>query len=150
MNSVGSRICNKCLVVKPLNEFHRCSVGMYGRYSICKVCKNCTTRKYFTTDNGRKARVRANKRYYSTNKGKKQKAKDQRIYVNKYPEKHLAHSAVAKAIERGDLPHISERLCRQCGASANHYHHYKGYKRGNRLAVIPLCFDCHLVADEIR
>ena len=143
---VGERICNACEEIKPLESFHKAKKGPFGRYSICKQCKNQKTVTYFSTAQGKAARVRANKTYYNTDKGKIQKAKDQEIYIKKYPDKHLGHRAVSYAVEFGYLPHISNRICISCGKRAEHYHHHKGYSKAFKLDVIPLCHKCHMLA----
>jgi hypothetical protein len=37
--------------------------------------------------------------------------------------------------------------CR-CGKPAQHYHHHLGYEKKHRLHVIPLCTECHYLADH--
>ena len=150
MNTAVAKVCTVCGIEKPLTDYLKTKAGLYGRYSICKPCKNERTKRYLSTPRGKRARLRANKRYYKTKRGKEQRAKDQRIYVDSFPEKHLAHRAISYAVMRGKLPHIRSCTCTLCGKQACHYHHHRGYEKRNRLNVLPLCNGCHLVADGIR
>lgn len=43
------KICTKCEIEKPINDFHRNEKGCLGRYSICKICKNNTGKTYHKT-----------------------------------------------------------------------------------------------------
>lgn len=54
----------------------------------------------------------------------------------------LAGRAVRYAVDEGDLPSISTRVCEHCGEQAHHYHHHS-YKAVDWLDVVPLCADCH-------
>lgn len=54
-----------------------------------------------------------------------------------------AHSAVSRAIKRGDLPPVTSRACVDCGVPSEHYHHHEGYAPEKQLVVVPLCANCH-------
>lgn len=64
--------------------------------------------------------------------------------IPKSTKHEKAGAAVQAAIKRGKLPHVSLLDCVDCGAQAQEYHHHKGYGKGHRLDVIPLCKTCHL------
>ena len=50
--------------------------------------------------------------------------------------------AVLYAIKIGRLKPVSECICKECGNSAQEYHH-ESYAREHRLVVIPVCQSCH-------
>lgn len=54
-----------------------------------------------------------------------------------------ARGAVQLAVKRGELPKPTEYLCVDCGKPAAEYDHYKGYSWEHRLAVEPVCENCH-------
>jgi hypothetical protein len=42
-----TKICNNCLVDKPLSEFYKSKTGKYGRRQICKICENPMRNAYY-------------------------------------------------------------------------------------------------------
>jgi len=74
MMTPKSRICTKCGVEKPLDEFHKRKIGKFGRESRCKVCKAEHYQK-----NRERVLVRQ-RRYREANPGKLQE-QDRRYYV---------------------------------------------------------------------
>jgi len=55
-----------------------------------------------------------------------------------------ARLAVREQVRSGKMPHVSTLKCVHCGKQAEHYHHFAGYERENRLLVKPICEACHL------
>ena len=39
-----TKICSKCKLEKPIDDFHKSKKGLYNRYNICKICKNSLKR----------------------------------------------------------------------------------------------------------
>jgi hypothetical protein len=60
----------------------------------------------------------------------------------------LARLTVRDRVRRGRIPHVSTLQCIHCGKPAEHYHHYAGYDRANRLKIHPVCKDCHPLSGE--
>jgi hypothetical protein len=58
--------------------------------------------------------------------------------------RYLARSAIRDRVRRGKMPHVSTLKCVFCGKQAEHYDHYAGYDRANRLTVRPVCERHHL------
>lgn len=52
------KICSKCKVPKPLDEFHKRKNGKYGRDHYCKDCGNARHRKRYATDLEHRKRVK--------------------------------------------------------------------------------------------
>jgi hypothetical protein len=55
----------------------------------------------------------------------------------------LARRAVKTAIRRGDELPLTGTKCVDCGASAEHYHHFRGYEPEHWLWILPVCRKCH-------
>ena len=55
-----------------------------------------------------------------------------------------AASAVSYEVKRGYMIPAKTLPCRDCGKSAQEYHHHLGYKKPHWLDVIPLCKSCHV------
>lgn len=41
------KICTKCKVTKPLEEFHKLKISKDGLHTYCKECKNSINKKYY-------------------------------------------------------------------------------------------------------
>lgn len=52
------------------------------------------------------------------------------------------HTAVERAVQRGQLPMIRAQRCVVCGDVADTYHHHT-YREGHELDVKPLCYLHH-------
>ena len=62
----------------------------------------------------------------------------------KYPQREMAHTAVRRAVQRGDLPPAWVMVCDICQeAQALEYHHHKGYEESHWLDVVATCLECH-------
>ena len=59
-----SKICTKCKVEKPLDEFHKRKIGKFGRQPRCKVC----VAKYYGEN--REKILEQSRRYYEENREK--------------------------------------------------------------------------------
>ena len=55
------KICNKCNVEKPLEDFHTCKANKDGKYNTCKACKHSYDLEY---------RKKIGNKYYSKEKAK--------------------------------------------------------------------------------
>lgn len=121
-----TKTCRICHQKKPLSEFYRDANNLDGKSDRCKPCAKEASRKYRASPRGRA--VRKLRRYRD-----KQKIR--------------ARDAVSNAIKRGDLPKVQTCSCIRCGATATAYHHHRGYKSDHFLDVVPLCHDCHQIAE---
>lgn len=131
-----SKICTKCKVEKPLDEFHKRKIGKFGRQPRCKVCvaehyqKNrervlMRQRRYREANPGKLHEK--DRRYYVKNRGRISEKKRQyreanpgklrereRRYHEENPEKKAARSAKRRAAKLNrtpswaDLKHIKQ------------------------------------------
>ena len=157
--TIITKTCSKCKIIKPLTEFHKDIRGIYGCHSWCKQCKanhdriyhqtdkghqirNDSHNKYITTDKGKTAICKAYKRYNNSAKGRSRQKRAELLYTKRYPNKRSARNAVNNAIKKDMIPAVHTLIC-PCGNSAQEYHHHLGYEPEHWLDVIPICIPCH-------
>jgi len=160
------KICTKCQEEKPLDRFYvRYGVRGMTYKNPCKDCllakgkewlaKNPDYKKQWLKRNPDKRwnydhspnANESRKRYQKSPEGKAKRyaAFTARYHIPETNMKHNARAAVRRAIKKGILPLVSSLTCSNCSNQAEHYHHYLGYDKENRLNVIPVCMNCHLV-----
>ncbi len=113
--------CNKCGEVKTATAFGVNRSASDGRNATCRECRRKASGPSLPL-----ARM---------------------LHRQRYPDKAKARGAVNDAVRRGKLPKAKSLLCSQCGNPALHYHHHNGYDKAHQLDVVPLCLDCHTLAD---
>ena len=118
------KFCRGCDSVKRLDRFNKDKNNQDGVQSQCRECK----RKAQKSDYEKKKEtylIRQNERR------------------SKAPLMQKAHSAVFRAIKRGDL--IRPTSCSLCGESEQRIeaHHHLGYEVRHQLDVVFLCTSCH-------
>ena len=117
------KVCSKCKVDKPVNEFHKNRSRKDGLGHYCKLCARAATRTNY----------RINPEKMVANVAKWQKAN---------PEKVKAHQAIHRAIKSGKL--TKPDACSECldikTPERLHGHHHDYSKP---LDVIWLCRQCH-------
>lgn len=123
--------CSRCEKRRPFTEFGVMSAGTDGHQAWCKVCMNAYNRGYNQTEKGKEVQKRSNEKYREDE-------------LHRW--EHKAHNAVRTAVKAGVLPHISERICEDCGEQAQIYHH-ESYEEARWLEVTPLCHSCHRARD---
>ena len=110
----GLKWCHLCKTWRRRIQFNRDKDRGDG---LCAICIDC-----------RRVKVR-----------KKRKG-----FVASKKEKSQASSAISYEIKRGRMIHATQLPCRDCGKSAQEYHHHLGYVKSHWLDVIPLCKSCHV------
>lgn len=119
--------CSKCGEWKPFAEFSAHHNTTDGHQYYCKLCAGDYARAYAPgyqqTEAGKATRKRSNEKYRAG---------------ESYRWRQKAREAVRAAVKAGDLPHISERVCEDCGEQAQ-IHHHDSYKEARWLDVRPLC-----------
>ena len=60
-----------------------------------------------------------------------------------HPERQAARSKIDAMVKAGTLPSSKTLACADCGGSARHYDHARGYEPPNDLYVEPVCTACH-------
>lgn len=161
-----TKICSKCKVEKPLDEYHKDKRARDGRYSHCKACHYQMTHAYEQSDRGkevvkgsvekRREQIRERVRrwdasperraqraeYAKSEAGKAAQRRKDAKRKAKAGYKVRAKDAVNNAIQAGRIPPISTQVCAVCGVPAEEYHH-ESYERNDWLAVTPLCKKHH-------
>jgi hypothetical protein len=134
-NMVRSKECFKCKTVKPLEAFYKHLMMADGHVNKCKECnKNDVT----ANRNKNIEKVRAYDRARSKEPERiKAAAEINRAWRAEDSRRVLAHSAVARAIRKGEL--VRQPCCR-CGAEKTVAHH-EDYDKP--LEVVWLCQPCH-------
>jgi len=115
--------CVKCQCEYPATPvyFFRDKSRKDGLFHLCKPCQ---------------------KIWKQGEKGKEYERGKLKRKRERHPMKIAARSAVARAIKKGKLPHLSTQLCVCCAQPATNYHH-ESYERENWIKVFPLCERCH-------
>lgn len=124
------KVCKKCGMKKPIDDFYECKSNRDGHLGKCKECTKRDVVNY-----RKKSPVAALNTRIKT--------------CAKNPTHSNAHRVVAAAIEAGKLKTPNE--CQGCGRKASetrlsaHHHDYT-----KPLDVIWLCAACHRPIDHIR
>jgi ribosomal protein S27AE len=132
---VRSKECFKCKSVKPLTEFYKHKMMADGHLN---KCKECTKNDVSNHRNQNLEKIRA----YDRARGKiperiKANTEINRAWRAEDKRRHMAHSAVARAIKSGSLV---RNPCIRCGESKSLAHH-ENYDKP--LDVMWLCQPCH-------
>lgn len=122
------KTCTNCKQTKSLSEYYRHYNSKDGYRYICKTCCSAYQRKYRQTE-----------------KGKALVHKLKKLYHLRCPEKRKARQATRDAIRTGKIPRPEAFICanKDCLKQAEQYHH-DSYEPEQRLAVTPLCEECHI------
>lgn len=141
------KVCSKCRLWQPLQEFHRDRHCVDELDCKCKSCKSAykhsaagraSARRYNLTASGQAS----HKSYRQSAKGIATKKKRVAAYRKRFPGKRKAQAAVTYAIKLSKIPRASACKCTNCGLQACDYHH-ESYEKEHWLDVIPLCRACH-------
>src|SRR6266481_7187003 len=99
---------------------------------------------YAQTENGKAARLRAQRKYHETAKWREAHRKGVATYRARSKIRSAAHYALTDAIRRGKL--VPAKACETCGASGSTQgHHRNGYDKPHQLDVAWLCLTCHRI-----
>jgi hypothetical protein len=127
----GSKLCRKCGLVKPLEQFYGDRTHSDGRQSKCKDCASQYSKLYIENNRGkvnarlkrwvasnRERRREISRRWYARN------AESHKAYIKRYRKdnwhKVRAHELVAYAVSQGEL---IRSACEKCGAVPTEAHH---------------------------
>lgn len=138
-----TKICGKCKLEKPIDDFYKSKKGLHGRHSICKKCKNSrkTSEEY-----------KEKQKIYKKSERYKQLSKK---WVTKNKESILCAAAKHRAkkygldfnIDSSDIiiPEVCPVLgipifktnnqCRDNSASLDRIDNSKGYVKGNVCVI---------------
>ena len=145
------KVCPRCGLAKDVSEFHVCRSKPDGLASNCKVCRQEICGRYrsenrerlreynrqYRIDN-REETLEYSRWYRKTPKGREVHRQSTAKYQKSNPEKAAAHTAVHRAIRRGEL---RREACAKCGSTNLLEAHHPDYSE--QLNVVWLCMDCH-------
>lgn len=132
---IHSKNCFKCMTIKPLSEFYKHSAMGDGHLNKCKTCtKNDST----THRNKNLEKIRAYDKTRSKESARLKLASEvNKAWRNEDKRRVVAHSAVARAIKKGELV---RKPCIRCNEQKSLAHH-EDYDKP--LDVMWLCQPCH-------
>jgi len=132
---IRSKTCFKCQTVKPLDEFYKHSAMGDGYLNKCKECnkKDALEHRLKNIEKVKK---------YDRERSKlpermKLSAQVTRVWRAEDSRRAKAHSAVARAINKGKL---TRQSCIRCGNKKTEAHH-EDYDKP--LDIVWLCCPCH-------
>ena len=144
------KVCFKCNMSKPIDEFYKHKKTADGHLNKCKDCtksdankhreKNIEKVRAYDRNRPNKAeRAQKQNDYLKTEKGKSVSFIATRNYRNSNPERYRANTAVGNAIRDGRL--IKPNECSCCGVICKPHGHHNNYSKP--LDVIWYCNKCH-------
>ena len=151
-SAMQTKTCSRCAECKDFSFFHRNRSRQDGFNSHCKQCEKARFKAIYEANQKLRAITaeRATK-WAKENREARLAIEKRRNIKNKerWPEKHKARAAVHARVYTGKMPPPSSLACVECGGSAAHYHHHKGYDHAVRYDVVPVCPACHYVLDRL-
>ncbi len=135
MRGIIMKKCSGCKEIKSVSKFQKNRTTKDGLQSRCKQC-----RKQERHSEKHKA---YEKHYWESARGKAARKLSKIRYLNKYPKKKKAQTAISHAIRDGLIPKVCTLKCSCCPAQAQEYHHHKGYAKKYWLDVVPVCAKHH-------
>lgn len=144
------KVCKKCLVAKPLNEFYKKPRMADGHLNACIVCVKAYEKSrrlkiadYLQTYEKARAnlphRIEARRQYAKTDEGKKAHHKAMQTYNKKYPLAYASRIITGNALKDGRL--IKGECCEKCKSTNKIEGHHDDYTKP--LDVRWLCEQCH-------
>jgi len=145
------RICKKCSILKPIEDFYRHPASEGGRDTRCKECVKSMARanraekaeyyraydrKRYRDDDRRKESAR---HCAKSDAGRRAKAEFEARSRREEPQKWIARNAVNNAIRDGKMERGTD--CYFCGSSERLQAHHEDYN--HPLDVVWLCSSCH-------
>jgi hypothetical protein len=137
--------CKKCGAQKAETEF-------YARNAACKECVKASVRANYAENrehyreyerhrNTLPHRVDARKEYQKTERGKERSCAAKRSYIQRNPEKRIAHNLTEKALKRNRIWRSPCCMAPDCYSTENLHGHHVDYDKP--LSVVWLCASCH-------
>lgn len=144
------KVCKKCAMAKPLDEFYKKSKMADGHLNACIACVKAyeKNRRLKIADHLQayeKARatlphrMEARRQYAKTDAGKKAHQKAMQIYNKKHPMAYAAKIITGNALRDGRL--IKRECCEECQSTHKIEGHHDDYTKP--LDVRWLCEACH-------
>lgn len=146
-----SKVCTKCLVEKPLSEYHRDKGMKSGLRNVCKECACQRAREHLanarSTREGRtklKLIAQASRAKHREEIRSSARARNSRRYRAGYryqddPHKRRARGVLRTAVHEGRI--VKPDQCSECGWVGRVHGHHEDYSKP--LEVVWLCAICH-------
>ncbi len=131
---MDTKICFKCKIALPLEDFYAHPQMADGHVNKCKECNKNDVRENYAAKRDKYAVYEKLRQQTSNRRKKKQAYQKNRRLAN--PEKAKVHQKVAYAIKSGKLV---RQPCEKCGRKAQAHH--EDYSKP--LDVMWLCFTHH-------
>jgi hypothetical protein len=128
----GARLCCLCKQELPLADFWKRTAR-----GLSSACKRCAAERWSTNYRKDIESSRARSRAYA--KSDPRSVERQAANVSKFPAKKRAHTAVYRAVKRGEL--VRPPGCSCCGDGNRVEAHHDDYAKP--LDVLWLCTSCH-------
>lgn len=156
---VVSKICSKCGVDKPLDDFNKQKLGKHGRRASCRECQNAENRAYKQSERGKELRREWKRSDVAKACGKRYREKNKEaIRIMLKREKYKVRKRVYMDEQRfgGNRTKALERdgyKCTSCGSDYRiQVHHIDEMGRNKPKEVqnnelnnlITLCAKCHI------
>jgi hypothetical protein len=125
------KVCFKCLVSKPFEEFYKHSKMKDGHLGKCIECTKTDVREHRANSDS----VRA----YDRKRGSRRSLEHTQKYRAENPEKYKAHTMVNTALRTGKL--MKPAACSSCPSEFKLHAHHDDYSRP--LEIRWLCARCH-------
>lgn len=148
------RICKKCGLEKPLEDFVVNKRLPSGHENKCKTCNSKASSQWsldhreYKTVRARQYRFEHPEKYYPKLKEycqtpgfKKIASEYQKKYEKQHPDRKAAHIAVWRALKKGVL--IKPDTCPACGKTGQIEAHHNDYSK--KLEVEWFCSSCHKI-----
>ena len=142
-DTIITKRCNCCNQTKSLLEFHKDSAKFDKLRTICKIC-TCNHQH----SRNRTEKYRQQQRLRCQNENRKQQNNQRsKRYIQKYPERVKAMTAVKTAIQNGKLERPYRQRCVICEFHRGADYHHIDYSKP--LLVLPVCKICHKAIHSI-
>ena len=137
--------CKKCGAQKAETDY-------YARDSTCKECRKAAVRsnyannrehyrEYERSRNSLPHRKEARDNYTKTEAGKERSNAAKRAYIQRNPEKRIAHNLTQSALKRNKVWRSPCCMAPGCFSTENLHGHHCDYDKP--LSVVWLCAKCH-------
>lgn len=152
---VAMKTCSKCKQEKEYDGFYKDRKAKDGYNGICKDCRREMDRERRKNDpcwaqkrklqnhryhmENREAIAERKKKWFESEVGKKSHRESSRKWKKQNTLKVLAHSAVERAVKRGEL--VPKERCEVCNSKHKIEAHHPDHRK--KLQVIWLCKHCH-------
>lgn len=136
------KVCFKCGVLKPLDEYYKHKEMGDGHLNKCKLCVKANVNARYYNPESREKIAEYERARFKTKHRKEKIAEYRKHYRAVNRLKYIARNAVNNALRDGAIVKLP---CEMCGSEWSQAHH-EDYSKP--LDVKWLCFNCHRLAHD--